>query len=332
LDAAARTVLHDWNVGKIRYFTQPPAVHPSAIPSAPAKGAPTPQATTSEEQVIDNTIGSSVVTGYSEAFDLAALLGEADAEAFGGLDTSDETKLGKSAPAPPARRYAQDESTIEEDEEPEKEISAADLSTNSTLGKRQRDELDSDDEEEEEEEPAGMDSDEEADTLLGGNSTGAWEARAISKNLMAATTKKPKPLPVFQKKASPPLPVSDVNEPEWLQRQKAKAALPNQRTTVEANRKQNGRMHELSSVFSEEELRSLAPARGAARKKAKKQKRREDRAGAGLVNALESAMDLKKAEGDASKSQTAQNQTQRKGLFDLLEQSGGKAVDEDEEL
>ena len=91
-------------------------------------------------------------------------------------------------------------------------------------------------------------------------------------------------------------------------------------------------MHELSSVFSEEELRSLAPARGAARKKAKKQKRREDRAGAGLVNALESAMDLKKAEGDASKSQTAQNQTQRKGLFDLLEQSGGKAVDEDEEL
>ncbi|KAL7419764.1 nuclear GTP-binding protein nug1 [Cryptotrichosporon argae] len=40
LDAAALSVLRDWNSGKIPYFTQPPAVHPSAAAAAAATGAP----------------------------------------------------------------------------------------------------------------------------------------------------------------------------------------------------------------------------------------------------------------------------------------------------
>lgn len=343
LDSAARTVLHDWNIGKIRYFTHPPAVHPSAIPSAPSKGsAPsTSLADSSTSQVLDNTIGSSVVTNYSEAFDLAALLGEADAEAFGGLNTSDEARLGKSVPAPPARRYAEDETQIQADEEPEATTDiTADLShaTTSTLGKRQRDAFDSDDDEEEEETEAAeeLDSDEEADNLLGGKSTGAWEARAISRTLTAAAnpTKK-SALPVSQKSEPayvPPL--ESQNEPEWLERQRAKASLPSKRNQVELNRK--GKMTELSTIFSEEELKSLAPSRGTSRKKAKKQKRREERSGAGLVNILETAMDLKKAKGVDESAEPPQ--VKRKGLFDLLEQveenPGSKelAVDEDEEL
>lgn len=293
----------------------------------------------SSTPVIDNTIGSSVVSNYSEAFDLAALLGEADAEAFGGLATSDETKLGKSVPAPPARRYAEDEGKIQEDEEPEIGTdSNADLShaTTSTLGKRQRDEFDSEDDEDEEEEVAEeVDSDEETDTLLGGNSAGAWEARAISKNLTAASSlvqpKKKTTLPVSQKSESSPIipPITSKDEPEWLERQRAKASLPSKRNQMELNRK--GKLDELSTIFSEEELKSLAPSRGNSRKKAKKQKRREEKSGAGLVNILETAMDLKKAKKSGGDVEVPQ--VKRKGLFDLLDQSGGgKEVDEDEEL
>ncbi|KAH0447974.1 hypothetical protein IEQ34_023197 [Dendrobium chrysotoxum] len=69
LEGAARIVLHDWNIGKISFYSTPPAVHHS----------------------LQNS-GSSLVTDFSEAFDLAALLGEADAEAMG-IRKEDDLKI-----------------------------------------------------------------------------------------------------------------------------------------------------------------------------------------------------------------------------------------------
>ena len=69
LDATARSVLHDWNTGKIKYHTEPPARHPDLTrrPQAPAMPLPA-----SEGE-------AAVRTSFSEAFDLEGLLGEADA-------------------------------------------------------------------------------------------------------------------------------------------------------------------------------------------------------------------------------------------------------------
>ncbi|KAF8519467.1 P-loop containing nucleoside triphosphate hydrolase protein [Hysterangium stoloniferum] len=64
LMAAARSVLQDWNANKIPYFSVPPTVHPSSLPSN-VPGA---------ENVGEATI---VQGGFGAAFDLGALYGEA---------------------------------------------------------------------------------------------------------------------------------------------------------------------------------------------------------------------------------------------------------------
>ncbi|WFD00872.1 nuclear GTP-binding protein nug1 [Malassezia yamatoensis] len=73
LIGTARSVLHDWNTGKIKYHTEPPAKAPAHLHrnQGPIKPGEAPKT----DQV-------AVVSSFSDAFDLAGLLGEADAEVF----------------------------------------------------------------------------------------------------------------------------------------------------------------------------------------------------------------------------------------------------------
>ncbi|KAG2069012.1 P-loop containing nucleoside triphosphate hydrolase protein [Suillus decipiens] len=66
--SAARHVLMDWNHQKIPYFSVPPTIHPSSMPSA----------TTGAE-----TVGQAqILNSFSKPFELAGLFGTADAGAF----------------------------------------------------------------------------------------------------------------------------------------------------------------------------------------------------------------------------------------------------------
>lgn len=114
LDGTARSVLHDWNVGKIKYQTEPPARPPTLRHR--------PKVTAGQDADEGST---AIVSSLGEAFDLAGLLGEADAAALGG-DGHYEAP-----PQPPAEPVAAD--------------GPADA-TDSTLGKRERSESESESE------------------------------------------------------------------------------------------------------------------------------------------------------------------------------------------
>ncbi|WFC95611.1 nuclear GTP-binding protein nug1 [Malassezia brasiliensis] len=96
LDGTARSVLHDWNTGKIKYHTDPPAKPPAHITQRKATALAT-EAPQADE--------ATVVSSFGEAFDLAGLLGEADAEALGG----DGSYSPPAAPAPAPVRAAEPE-------------------------------------------------------------------------------------------------------------------------------------------------------------------------------------------------------------------------------
>ncbi|KAH9938822.1 P-loop containing nucleoside triphosphate hydrolase protein [Epithele typhae] len=77
--ATARHVLNDWNHQKIPYFSQPPVLHPSLVPST-VPGTAGAQVAPGAE-----TVGQAqIVTELAPAFTLAGLFGAADAGAFGG--------------------------------------------------------------------------------------------------------------------------------------------------------------------------------------------------------------------------------------------------------
>ena len=129
LDATARSVLHDWNTGKIKYHTEPPAKHPDLLrrrSSTQSTRQPGALSSSSDDG------SAAILTSFSEPFDLAGLLGEADADVLG----------GDGAYSPPAS-----ESQAQEQQETPTQAmhdeAVADV-TDSTLGKRGR--LDSDDE------------------------------------------------------------------------------------------------------------------------------------------------------------------------------------------
>ncbi|KAK0201211.1 P-loop containing nucleoside triphosphate hydrolase protein [Desarmillaria ectypa] len=73
--AAARQILTDWNHQKIPYFSVPPTVHPSSIPS-------TINATTIAPGA-ENVGQAQIVNTFSKPFELEGLFGAADAGAFG---------------------------------------------------------------------------------------------------------------------------------------------------------------------------------------------------------------------------------------------------------
>ncbi|KAI0716037.1 hypothetical protein C8T65DRAFT_805611 [Cerioporus squamosus] len=76
--AAARQILTDWNHQKIPYFSTPPELHPSLVPST-VPGSSNQVAPGAE------TVGQAqIVTEFSQPFTLDGLFGAADAGAFGG--------------------------------------------------------------------------------------------------------------------------------------------------------------------------------------------------------------------------------------------------------
>uniref|UniRef100_A0A8H7XRC6 CP-type G domain-containing protein n=1 Tax=Psilocybe cubensis TaxID=181762 RepID=A0A8H7XRC6_PSICU len=83
LNSAARQVLTDWNQQKIPYFSTPPTIHPSMIPSTVAATR-----TGEDGPVIapgaENVGQAQILTEFSKPFQLEGLFGAADAGAFGG--------------------------------------------------------------------------------------------------------------------------------------------------------------------------------------------------------------------------------------------------------
>ncbi|KAH7912097.1 P-loop containing nucleoside triphosphate hydrolase protein [Hygrophoropsis aurantiaca] len=76
--SAARHVLMDWNHQKIPYFSVPPVIHPSSIPSTIPGMGETLIAPGAE------TVGQAqILIEFSKPFELAGLFGAADAGAFG---------------------------------------------------------------------------------------------------------------------------------------------------------------------------------------------------------------------------------------------------------
>ncbi|KAG9092559.1 hypothetical protein FRC07_011625 [Ceratobasidium sp. 392] len=82
LPAAGRSVLHDWNTGKIPYYSVPPAVHPSSRPSAPTDA--------NNPTGAENVGEAKIVSQLGEAFDIDALFRDADAAVLDGVDAEME--------------------------------------------------------------------------------------------------------------------------------------------------------------------------------------------------------------------------------------------------
>lgn len=74
----------DWNHQKIPYFSIPPTVHPSLVPSTVVEGGERTIAPGAE-----NVGQAQIVTEFSKAFTLDGLFGAADAGAFGDSNTPD---------------------------------------------------------------------------------------------------------------------------------------------------------------------------------------------------------------------------------------------------
>ena len=71
LESTARSILRDWNSGRIPYYTAPPA----AVAVAPTGLIPIDPSTEPE-------VSASIVSNFAPEFDLDAFFGEADAEAL----------------------------------------------------------------------------------------------------------------------------------------------------------------------------------------------------------------------------------------------------------
>lgn len=273
IEGTARSVLHDWNVGRIKYYSQPPALHRSAILTADNPDKAETGTEGEREGGVENKLAESttILSGFSEAFDLAGLLGEADAEVFG-VGTGEASGP---LPEPPAPRIAplEEEEEKEEEEKEEEAIEddhapaaaaktvpsstaspvVGDASHRSTLGKRSRrsSSISSAGEDSDDDFPSrtiavpGLDADDDDDDA--------------SSDILPSSTL--------------PLEEAGVGGGEWNDKLTAKAFCK--------------RAAEPSLAFSPEELAQMAQPAGAARRKLKKLKKRADKAGAGLVVKLQ---------------------------------------------
>ncbi|GLB42893.1 putative 50S ribosome-binding GTPase [Lyophyllum shimeji] len=79
VNSAARQVLQDWNHQKIPYFSEPPAIHPSLIPSVVPGSSDAPVIAPGAE----NVGHAQILSEFSKPFTLEGLFGAADAGAFG---------------------------------------------------------------------------------------------------------------------------------------------------------------------------------------------------------------------------------------------------------
>lgn len=95
LTSAALTVIHDWNIGKIPFFTVPPAIHPSMI----SKKEPVAEGDDGMQQDDEDQSGAayastSIVSAWSKPFDLEGLWDVADAEVLDEIHVEEEGEEG----------------------------------------------------------------------------------------------------------------------------------------------------------------------------------------------------------------------------------------------
>ncbi|SOV04999.1 related to NUG1 - Nuclear GTPase (involved in Ribosome biogenesis) [Ustilago sp. UG-2017a] len=268
IEGTARSVLHDWNVGRIKYYSQPPALHRSAILTADNPDKAETGAEGEREGGVENKLAESttILSGFSEAFDLAGLLGEADAEVFGvGTGEASGPLAEPPAPriAPLEEEEEKEEEAIEDDHAPPAAATTVPSSTpspvvgdgshRSTLGKRSRrsSSISS----------AGNDSDDD------------FPSRTIAVPGLDADDDDDDASSDILPSSTLPLEEAGVGGGEWKDKLTAKASCK--------------RAAEPSLAFSPEELAQMAQPTGAARRKLKKLKKRADKAGAGLVIKLQ---------------------------------------------
>lgn len=131
ITSAARQVLTDWNHQKIPYFSIPPTVHPSLIPSTVA---------TSDGQTIapgaENVGQAQILASFSKPFELEGLFTAADAGAFGnGTPEIEMNEEGNEI-----FFDAQETLDSERMEVADDEVQMTDANPPSSLGKRRRSE------------------------------------------------------------------------------------------------------------------------------------------------------------------------------------------------
>lgn len=342
LEGAARIVLHDWNIGKISFYSTPPAVHHSLQKSG-QEANPSGQSAEAANTGTDNAngtgdglvAGSSLVTGFSEAFDLAALLGEADAEAMG-VKKNDELKTagrGKDLIVPRARVYASDkaadepEAIVEDDEQTENASAPLADTSRSSLGKRRRgmDAMDSSDEEDEEEQSNLSDDDMIPNT----------------ERQTRPTRGRPSLSLIFDQAGMP-----NPDEDERRGRSPISRDVMIDGTAAKREPILSRQQRELQRALGEHEVAGMARKRGDVRKAAKKSQKRLKKSGAGLVDVWNSSMalssqggdvldqdvDINEDENDDENHLTSNANPKQKGLFELLEsRDQGTAQQEEEE-
>lgn len=99
ISAAARSVLHDWNVGNIPYHSTPPAVHHSSIPSLPTIPVSVRVAESSLQMRAADDVGQAqILQKFDQPFDLEGLWQAVDHDVLGDGDrdmdeTADEEQI-----------------------------------------------------------------------------------------------------------------------------------------------------------------------------------------------------------------------------------------------
>ncbi|EEB89799.1 hypothetical protein MPER_12069 [Moniliophthora perniciosa FA553] len=115
--SAARQVITDWNHQKIPYFSVPPAIHPSSMPS-------TIQAQNSEVMI---------APGAENPFELVGLFGAADAGAFGG-----DVEMNVTGDGSDNEMFFDANETLGDDMDEDSIMQGEDPSRRISLGKRPR--------------------------------------------------------------------------------------------------------------------------------------------------------------------------------------------------
>ncbi|TFK51385.1 P-loop containing nucleoside triphosphate hydrolase protein [Heliocybe sulcata] len=103
----ARQVLTDWNHQKIPYFSVPPSVHPSSIPTQVEAGVVAPGA----EEVGQ----AKIVTQFAPAFNIEGLFGQADKGAFEDAEMQDGEREGEGEDG---ERMEEDQDGMDQEPEP----------------------------------------------------------------------------------------------------------------------------------------------------------------------------------------------------------------------
>ncbi|KAG7087550.1 hypothetical protein E1B28_013506 [Marasmius oreades] len=132
ITSTARQVITDWNHQKIPYFSVPPEIHPSSIPSMMETG--------SYEAIVapgaENVGQSQIVTSFSKPFELAGLFGAADAKAFD--ESTGDVDMNLNAEVSDNEMFCDAKETLEQGMDEDSTMQQEDPSRRVSLGKRPR--------------------------------------------------------------------------------------------------------------------------------------------------------------------------------------------------